>query len=414
MTFVNCCDSTLIDNLSHCLTLPSLRPLACSSLQLVFPTSTFQLPLSTSYHGRNSSNISSLPTQTPRFLLPRQLTTLALTAHSLMHCVRIRPTTLTPYTTSPYTPPPQHTPPQPAPPSQPEFPPPPPPPLPTADPVTPPPSSYKHSPPPPPAARTGTTPAPPPPHIPSPTPPIHDSWNQTDHHWDSNTLHGHQLYRAIQPTQWSRKAGVAGLPTFDIFPWQLAYHGTAEFTARILSNGKFTAFIATRSIAESVFVTHLLQELREKRLDLDGIAETLHTKQGTDIPSKTTQARAFHAPLINLLIQQLQSHSPAPAEGTALRALKNTTDRPHHPPTPVPLTQSTFHFDPPYPIHRPCRSHLCHWPYPHHTPFRISFQHPSLTTVAQPFSPAQHPTPHLPLPQLPLLQFGLHQAPLQP
>ena len=79
-------------------------------------------------------------------------------------------------------------------------------------------------------------------------------------------------------------------------------------------------------MAESVFVTHLLQEIREKRLDLDGVAETLHTKQGTEVPSKTTQARAFHAPLINLLIQQLQSHSPAPAEGTALRALKNTTD----------------------------------------------------------------------------------------
>ena len=119
---------------------------------------------------------------------------------------------------------------------------------------------------------------------------------------------------------------MAGLPTFDIFPWQLAYHGTSEFTARTLSNGKYTGFIATRSIAESVFVTHLLQELREKRLDLDGIAETLHTNQGTDVPSKTTQARAFHAPLIKLLIQQLQTHSPAPAEGTALRALKNTTD----------------------------------------------------------------------------------------
>ena len=101
---------------------------------------------------------------------------------------------------------------------------------------------------------------------------------------------------------------MAGLPTFEVFPWQLAYHGTAEFTARTLSHGKYTGFIATRSVAESVFVTHFLQDLREKRLDLDAIAETLHTKQGTDIPSKTTQARAFHAPLINLLIQQLQTH----------------------------------------------------------------------------------------------------------
>ena len=172
-----------------------------------------------------------------------------------------------PYTTSPYTTPPQHTPPQQATPSQPEFPPPPPPPppLPTADPVTPPPSTYKHSPPPPPAARPGTAPAPPPPHIPSPTPPIQDSWNQTDHHWDSNTLHGHQLYRTIQPTQWSRKAGVAGLPTFDIFPWQLAYHGTAEFTARTLSNGKYTGFIATRS-SPTHTPQHIYQRQHEQHL----------------------------------------------------------------------------------------------------------------------------------------------------
>ena len=51
MTFGLCCDSTLTDNLSHYLTLPSFRPLACSSLQLVILASTFQLPPSTSDHG---------------------------------------------------------------------------------------------------------------------------------------------------------------------------------------------------------------------------------------------------------------------------------------------------------------------------------------------------------------------------
>ena len=104
-------------------------------------------------------------------------------------------------------------------------------------------------------------------------------------------------------------------------PWQLGYHGTAEYTARTLSHGKYCGLIPTRSIAESVFVTHLLQEIREKRFDLDAIA------QGQEVPNKTTQARAFHAPLINLLTQQLQTHSPAAAEGTALRALKATTDK---------------------------------------------------------------------------------------
>ena len=231
----------------------------------------------------------------------------------LTHALRTHHT----HHTQPYTPSPPPDPSQRTPSSQPEFPPPPPPPpLPITAPVTPPGSSFQHSPQPLNPAGQPSAP-PPPPHVPSPKPTIQDSWHQTDHHPTPST--------ATSSTE-QFNAGVAGLPTLDIFPWQLAYHGTAEYTARTLSHGKYCGFIATRSVAESVFVTHLLQEIREKRLDLDAIAETLHTSQGNDIPSKTTQARAFHAPLINLLIQQLQSHSPAPAEGTALRALKSAND----------------------------------------------------------------------------------------
>ena len=235
-----------------------------------------------------------------------------------------------PYVTPPYTPPSQHTPPPQAPNSQPEFPPPPPLPLPTAEPVTPPPSTFKHSPPPPPTTRGTTAPAPPPPHIPSPTPPVPDSWNPTEQHWDSNTLHGHQLHRTIQPTQWSRKAGVAGLPTFEVFPWQLAYHGTSEFTARTLSNGKFTGFIATRSIAESVFMTLFLQQLREHRLDLDGIAEALHTRTGsctseTPGPGQPTHTSQEHQPIFRTSRPFSRTHATTTETTSHHRRLATTT-----------------------------------------------------------------------------------------
>ena len=71
--------------------------------------------------------------------------------------------------------------------------------------------------------------------------------------------------------------------------------------------------------------THLLQEIRDKRLDLDAIAEAMHTKAGTTTPSKTTQARAFHSPPITLLTDQMQAHSPAVAEGSAIRARPGET-----------------------------------------------------------------------------------------
>ena len=96
------------------------------------------------------------------------------------------------------------------------FPPPPPPPLPTAAPTTPNATSFKHSP-------THQAPPAPPSTVPFPQPPLQDSWHPTDSHWDSNALHGHQLHRTIQPTQWSRRVGIVGLPTFDVFPWLLAY-----------------------------------------------------------------------------------------------------------------------------------------------------------------------------------------------
>ena len=89
-----------------------------------------------------------------------------------------------------------------------------------------------------------------------------------------------------------------------------------------LRGSNIERLIPTRSIAKSVFITRLLQDLRDKRLDLDATAEALHRAKGTDIPNKTTQARAYLAPLIDLLTTHLAAHAPAAAEGSAIRELK--------------------------------------------------------------------------------------------
>ena len=118
-----------------------------------------------------------------------------------------------PYTPPPSTSPPTHTPPSHTPPAttSPAFPPPPPPPLPTASPTTPQPKSFQRSP-------TPSAPPVPPATVPFPTPTIQDSWQSTESCWDAHAVHGHQLHRHIQPTQWSRRVGIAGLPTFEVFP----------------------------------------------------------------------------------------------------------------------------------------------------------------------------------------------------
>ena len=58
----------------------------------------------------------------------------------------------------------------------------------------------------------------------------------------------------------------------------------------------------TRSIAESVFLTHLIQQIREQHIDLDATAEALHRTAGHVPPSKTTEAKAFMQPLMDILL----------------------------------------------------------------------------------------------------------------
>ena len=123
------------------------------------------------------------------------------------------------------------------------------------------------------------------------------------------------------PTAWSRNRNLAGLPTFQVFPWLLAFHGTSDYTARALSNGKYTSLVPTRSIAESVFLTHLIQQVREQHLDLDATADALHRAAGKAPPSKTSDARAFTQPLIDVILATIHQHAPAPAEVSAIRQL---------------------------------------------------------------------------------------------
>ena len=107
----------------------------------------------------------------------------------------------------------------------------------------------------------------------------------------------------------------------QVFPWLLACHGTSDYTARSLSNGKFTTLVPTRSIVESVSLTHLIQQIREQHIDLDATAEALHRTAGNVPPAKTTEAKAFMQPLMDLLLAVLREHAPAPAEGSAIRQL---------------------------------------------------------------------------------------------
>ena len=163
--------------------------------------------------------------------------------------------------------------------------------------------------------------------VPPNIPTLPDTWTPSDTHLDTNTVHGQTLFRTIQPTQWSRKYNLAGQPVLDIFPWQLSRFGLQDHSLRTLSQGRYTGIVTTRSIAEAVFTSQLLPEMRAHNLDIDSIAEYLHQQADQSIPNKTTEAKQFMQPLISRIIDFLRGLTPPAGEGTALRKLQLQTDR---------------------------------------------------------------------------------------
>ena len=109
-------------------------------------------------------------------------------------------------------------------------------------------------------------------------------------------------------SHWSRKRALAGRDVFDVRAHELMYHGSSKWPLRILSHERLISTVPTRSVAESVFVAHLLALVRKHHLDLDGAAENAWAQQNphTALPSKTSDIGALRYPILAQLLQVLQ------------------------------------------------------------------------------------------------------------
>ena len=137
--------------------------------------------------------------------------------------------------------------------------------------------------------------------------------------YDSKELRGLTFNKKVEASHWSRQRALAGRDVFDIKAHELMYHGTSEWSLIILSHGRFISTVPTRSVAESVFVAHLLALVRKHHLDLDGAAEIARVQQNpqTSLPSKTSDVAALYNPLLTQLLQVLQKYAPAEANSKA-------------------------------------------------------------------------------------------------
>ena len=141
--------------------------------------------------------------------------------------------------------------------------------------------------------------------------------------YDSKELHGRTLNKKIEASHWSRKRSLAGRDVYGIKAHELMYHGAAEWSLRILSHGRFISTVPTRSVAESVFVAHLLALVRKHHLDLDGAAKIAWVQQNpqANLPSKTSDVAALYHPLLTQLLQVLQKYAPVESSSKATQEM---------------------------------------------------------------------------------------------
>ena len=69
---------------------------------------------------------------------------------------------------------------------------------------------------------------------------------------DKTEVRGLQLYRHVQPTQWSRRVGLAGTAILDLPLIRLLRGGAEDHALRALSNGRYSTPVMAQTIAEAV------------------------------------------------------------------------------------------------------------------------------------------------------------------
>ena len=101
----------------------------------------------------------------------------------------------------------------------------------------------------------------------------------------------------------------------------LTRYGVEDHAVRLLSQGKFTGVVATRTVAESVFLSQLVKSLRDQNVDLDMAAEACHKGP---IPSKTSDAIRFFQPLIQNIMEEIKNKIPIEASLEQIHKLIDT------------------------------------------------------------------------------------------
>ena len=147
---------------------------------------------------------------------------------------------------------------------------------------------------------------------PSSTPTLPASFASDYQHYDKTPIGikgAHVLHKKVQPTEWSRKSGLAGRDITDIRAYELSHRGF-----RLLSKGRHQSIVWARSGPESVLITALLKKTRESNVSIDDAAKACHTGAP---PDKHKEAMRFMEPLAQDLLKCVLAKAPVRSSDTS-------------------------------------------------------------------------------------------------
>ena len=141
------------------------------------------------------------------------------------------------------------------------------------------------------------------------TPTLPTSFASDYQHYDKTPIGkgAHVLHKQVQPTEWSRKSGLAGRDITDIRAYELSHRGLGDFSFRLLSEGRHQSIVWARSGSESVLMTALLKKIRESNVSIDDAAKACHTGAP---PDKHKEAMRFMEPLAQDLLKCVLAKAP--------------------------------------------------------------------------------------------------------
>ena len=100
------------------------------------------------------------------------------------------------------------------------------------------------------------------------------------------------LPRKIQASAWATKHGLAGRNLEEIRQHERAWQGWSNHNLRALTQGRYVSINFARSIKEAMFISFLLQHIREHKLVLDQIAECFCADSGKQVASSMAEKKA--------------------------------------------------------------------------------------------------------------------------